>query len=342
MNDLQKAYVVLGLEPGASMESIMRRYKRLIMVWHPDRASTAEHKEFAEQEMKKINNAKDTLTKHFGSGGEHKENNCSCQSPVTEPVNNASHGPGPGYHRDKSDQERRQEEQQAKRRDDERVAREQQQAQASEEEDEIETAEEVADYERVLKDEKLRWRVSLGLVTAFAVLEIFGAFAIGLKGWSHKTVSWWQQTLNTSKPDIPNAVAPGGSPPSQLPPYYDTPTGDRSNWKAEQAQRDEETNKRVGEKRSRDLYLVGLELDKYEKVIEHCKSELSEIAVKLESADISNVEKQKLIARQEFQEKNLRDAEDSLVYYRKKQAAIDVSDAVSGARPPVEGDTVAP
>ncbi|MBX9670693.1 MAG: hypothetical protein K2X93_24035, partial [Candidatus Obscuribacterales bacterium] len=105
---------------------------------------------------------------------------------------------------------------------------------------------------------------------------------------------------------------------------------------------DEETNKRVGEKRSRDLYLVGLELDKYEKVIEHCKSELSEIAVKLENPDMSEVEKQKLIARQEFQEKNLRDAEDSLVYCRKKQAAVDVSDAVSGARPKAEDRTVAP
>jgi curved DNA-binding protein CbpA len=71
MNELHKAYAVLGLDPGSSMESIMRRYKRLIMVWHPDRAPTPDHKEFAEEELKKINNAKDVLTKHFGANGGH-------------------------------------------------------------------------------------------------------------------------------------------------------------------------------------------------------------------------------------------------------------------------------
>ena len=62
MNELHKAYAILGLEPGSTMDSIMRRYKRLIMVWHPDRAPTKEHKDFAEEELKKINNAKDLLT----------------------------------------------------------------------------------------------------------------------------------------------------------------------------------------------------------------------------------------------------------------------------------------
>ena len=80
MNELHKAYAVLGLDPGSSMESIMRRYKRLIMVWHPDRAPTPDHKEFAEEELKKINNAKDVLTKHFGASGGHRATGCECQA----------------------------------------------------------------------------------------------------------------------------------------------------------------------------------------------------------------------------------------------------------------------
>jgi curved DNA-binding protein CbpA len=37
------------------MEAINRRYKRLIMVWHPDRFQNVEGKADAEEEFKKIN-----------------------------------------------------------------------------------------------------------------------------------------------------------------------------------------------------------------------------------------------------------------------------------------------
>ena len=55
MNDLHNAYSVLGLAPGASMEAISRRYKSLVLVWHPDRFPGAQGKLDAEQELKKIN-----------------------------------------------------------------------------------------------------------------------------------------------------------------------------------------------------------------------------------------------------------------------------------------------
>ena len=44
MSDLYKAYSILGLEPGSPMEIIQRRYKRLIMVWHPYRFQNEEGK----------------------------------------------------------------------------------------------------------------------------------------------------------------------------------------------------------------------------------------------------------------------------------------------------------
>lgn len=37
---LQKAYFILGLEPGSDLDKVIRRHKRLIMVWHPDRFPT--------------------------------------------------------------------------------------------------------------------------------------------------------------------------------------------------------------------------------------------------------------------------------------------------------------
>jgi hypothetical protein len=61
-NEVDRAYYVLGLEPGASIDVILRRYKRLVMAWHPDRFPTESGKKEAEEELKKINNAKTTLT----------------------------------------------------------------------------------------------------------------------------------------------------------------------------------------------------------------------------------------------------------------------------------------
>jgi curved DNA-binding protein CbpA len=46
---LKKAYFVMGLEPGAALDKITRRHKRLIMVWHPDRFPTADGKKEAEE-----------------------------------------------------------------------------------------------------------------------------------------------------------------------------------------------------------------------------------------------------------------------------------------------------
>ncbi|MGH2478945.1 MAG: J domain-containing protein [Ktedonobacteraceae bacterium] len=62
---LAKAYFILGLEPGAPLDKITRRHKRLIMVWHPDRFPTEDGKKEAEEELKNINNAKDDLKNHF-------------------------------------------------------------------------------------------------------------------------------------------------------------------------------------------------------------------------------------------------------------------------------------
>jgi curved DNA-binding protein CbpA len=78
MNELQRAYFILGIMHGCSMEAIKTRYRRLAMVWHPDRCATDAQRQFAEEELKKINNAKDLLLKHFESG-EHKASGCQCQ-----------------------------------------------------------------------------------------------------------------------------------------------------------------------------------------------------------------------------------------------------------------------
>ena len=85
MNDLHKAYHALGLEPGAPFEAIKRRYRRLALVWHPDRMVNADGKREADEELKKINNNFEKLRKHFET--QHKSGpSCRCQPAASRPA----------------------------------------------------------------------------------------------------------------------------------------------------------------------------------------------------------------------------------------------------------------
>lgn len=53
-------YAVLGLQPGASLDEVKAAYRRLALIWHPDK--NPENKEAAEKEFKKISKAYQELT----------------------------------------------------------------------------------------------------------------------------------------------------------------------------------------------------------------------------------------------------------------------------------------
>lgn len=79
---LFQSYLALGLEPGTAWETVQKRYKDLIMAWHPDRFLDDKQKLTAEEELKKINAARDKLHRHFRR--EHsKHGPCICQSAAT-------------------------------------------------------------------------------------------------------------------------------------------------------------------------------------------------------------------------------------------------------------------
>ncbi len=54
-------YQVLEVEPSASEEKIKQQYLFLVQAWHPDKFSNAEQKAMAEEKIKEINIAYDTL-----------------------------------------------------------------------------------------------------------------------------------------------------------------------------------------------------------------------------------------------------------------------------------------
>jgi curved DNA-binding protein CbpA len=331
MNDLHKAYAVLGLEPGSSLDSIMRRYKRLIMVWHPDRAPSPEHKEFAEEELKKINNAKDILNKHFGSGGGHKASECECQ-PDQEAGSSTKSSPGgssrgPNYQRTKNTDEKFREEQAAKKRDAERRAHEEQEATAKRAQEQQQKAtqqamQDAVQQQKTLSDEKLRWQISIGIIIAFIGLEVFGSMAIGVKHWWHDFTWKWQNehstsitpsdtNTNTGSSTSTNTDTTSGSA-AYVPPYYQTPGGNPTSWQQEQEQRDKEQKDRDQKQHDQDVYFTKLEIDKWQKSIEHSTTTIADLEAQIANPSVSDYEKQKLQGYQDYQRKCLSDAQASL------------------------------
>ncbi|MGE3553029.1 MAG: J domain-containing protein [Candidatus Obscuribacterales bacterium] len=65
MIDLTPYLNILGLPPDATWDQVEQRYRTLVIFWHPDRVSNPHHKALAEEELKKINNAKDKLKQHW-------------------------------------------------------------------------------------------------------------------------------------------------------------------------------------------------------------------------------------------------------------------------------------
>lgn len=340
MNELHKAYAVLGLEPGSSMESIMRRYKRLIMVWHPDRAPTPEHKEFAEEELKKINNAKDLLAKHLGTGGGHKATGCDCQPEAAKTTGGtrssstgSSAGPGPGYHRTKTAEEKYQEEQAAKQRDSERKAREEEEAKAKRTQEEYQkkttqqSMESAMQQQNALADEKLRGQISVGIIVAFIALEVFGCMAMGAKQWWHDLTWKWQNEHSSSdsgtkSPDIGTNTGTDTSTTPYIPPYDRTPGGNTTTWQQEQDQRDKEKKEREKKQHDDDVYFTKLEIDKQQKIIEHCNSELTNLEIQIADPNVSEYEKNKLRDMRDFRQKNLSDAQAALKIAQDKLASL--------------------
>ncbi|MDQ5968449.1 MAG: hypothetical protein QG625_4606 [Cyanobacteriota bacterium erpe_2018_sw_39hr_WHONDRS-SW48-000098_B_bin.30] len=94
-NEIHKALRDLGIEPGASWDDVAARYKLLVRMWHSDRARP-EDKAVADQELKKINNARDLLKEHYKSAAHVTSGYCRCQPiPVSAEPHPAASAPPP-------------------------------------------------------------------------------------------------------------------------------------------------------------------------------------------------------------------------------------------------------
>ena len=241
---LAKAYFALGLEPGAPLDKITRRHKRLIMVWHPDRFPTDEGKKDAEEELKQINNARDDLKNHFERN--HKASGpCACKpSPGAASQNSnqssarSGSGTGPGPGKRKTTQETNREEAEAQRRSKEReqkaaqeaAEKERQRQEAANASTRQQSTQQAAEQTKLLEDERLRWKVALCIGAAWIGLSLFGWIGTTVKVWWHD-FSWkWQNDHSSSSSSSSSSSNFGSSPSGQqtpqpyVPPYQQAPT----------------------------------------------------------------------------------------------------------------------
>lgn len=70
-------YEVLGLKPSASQDEIKAAYRKLIKQYHPDQYTNNPLKDLADEKMREINAAYDTLTKNGGSNSSSYSNSNS-------------------------------------------------------------------------------------------------------------------------------------------------------------------------------------------------------------------------------------------------------------------------
>ena len=231
---LAKAYSVLGLEPGASLESINRRYKRLIMVWNPDRFPTADGKRDAEQERTQINDARHKLKAHFETG--HKPSGpCACKASAgsapassDETRDRTSQGPGPGKRR--TTQETDREEAEAQRRNQERARRTAEQAAGKDRQQSgaagaasaQQAAPGVVDQSNVFEDERWRWKIARCLGVAWLGLSSFGCIGTSIKTWWHD-VAWQSQQDHSSQLDSSTGHSRPARAHLDVPPYVIPP-----------------------------------------------------------------------------------------------------------------------
>lgn len=252
MIELHKAYHALGLEPGAAFDTIKRRYRRLVLVWHPDRMTSADAKREAEEELKKVNNMYEKLKNHFEN--EHTSGpSCRCKPAAAGPPSNnsqtkttnqqtkSSSSSGP------SEAERKRQEEEATRKrtaERERQAAEAEAAQRATEaaqraQQKYQAAEDAIRSESERKEEVLRWKCTLAVGLTFIALIGYCWIGCAARDLVHWTGKQWDNFQSQFKPRQENPSAPPSySPqaPSQpiepyIPPYEQYPERNPNSWR---------------------------------------------------------------------------------------------------------------
>ena len=295
---LRKAYFVLGLEPGSSLEAINQRYKQLMMAWHPDRWGRAAGKKAAEEEVKRINDAKDKLTAHFNT--RHKLSGpCACKP---QPQSTAQETTNADTQRN---EERRKAEDAARRRQEQANKAFQE---ALEKERQHKEAKVAAAMERE-EQERVRWKITPYLGAAWLALIVF---------------SWcWERTHPYYGVD--NLHSLDSAQDHGIPPVGPVIV------KPDQSDELRRTQEETWIKRSDEVRSAKEEIDKYQRTIDDATKRIAQLEVQLaDPTPMSATQRASLVNYQDMHKKRLSEAQASLLTAQKELASLEAN-----AMPPV-------
>jgi curved DNA-binding protein CbpA len=333
MNELHKAYQALGLEPGALFDTIKRRYRRLALVWHPDRMSSADAKREAEEELKKINNMFEKLKKHFEN--EHTSGpGCRCKPAAAGPPpnnsqkTNTNQNTGPKASSGPTEAERKRQEEEATRKRTEERQRHAEEAEAAQRAAEAaqraqqkhQATEDAIKSETERKDEVLRWKCTLAVGVTFMALIAYCWVGCAARDLVHWTGKQWDDFQSQFKPkQLPAAAPPLYIPqePSQpyepyIPPYERFPGGNPTSWRQFHDEQDLRRKAEKEKQRQQDVYFAKLQVDRAQKTIDHCSHDIVQMELKLADPFVSEFERNKIRQMRNFQQRNLQQAQAEL------------------------------
>lgn len=332
MNELHKAYNALGLEPGALFETVKRRYRRLVLVWHPDRMTNTDAKREAEEELKRINNSFEKLKKHFEN--EHKSGpSCRCQpAPAGPPPpgsQNASGSRGSTKSSGPTEEQRRQEEEATRKRNAERERKAAEEAAtrgaaeaAQKAHEKQQAAEDAINSEAARKEEALRWKCTAAVGLTFILLIAYCWVGCAARDLTHWTGKQWENLQDQFKPkpqapppmEIPSYVPeqPNQSYEPYIPPYERFPGGNPSSWRQFHDEQEQRRKAAEEKQRQQDIYFAKLQVDRAQKAIDHCSHDIAQMELKLLDSYISEFEKNKIRDMRDFQQRNLESAQAEL------------------------------
>ncbi len=311
--DIRKAYLYLGLEAGTELPEILTKYKRSVMVWHPDRAPNDEKwKHEATEELKKFNWAKDILQSHFEGNFHNPAGPCACKSGNAGSTGHAGRSnTGPGR-RAKTTEETTQEEAQAKAKNEERARRaasEQpfQGEQPHEEQGSAQAMHDAMAHERELRDNRLRWRIAIVLGAAYIGLCLFGYVGTGVKAWWH-TFNWERDHAPKQEQPSQSSLAPVAPSPELSPSTNFSPPAQPQD--PEQISLEQEAKK----KHDQDIYFAKLDVDRYQRAVEHGQTLIPELEAKIADPNVSTTDRRQLESYRDFQQRELSKNIDRLNY----------------------------
>lgn len=350
MNEIHKAYQALGLEPGAAFDIIKRRYRRLALVWHPDRMASADAKREAEEELKKINNMFEKLKKHFEN--DHTSGpSCRCKPAAAGPPPNTSHttntnqntGPKTSSGPTEADRKRQEEETTRKRSEErQRQAAEAEAAQRAAEaaqrtKQNHQATEDAIKSESERKDETVRWKCSLAVGATFIALIGYCWVGCAARDLVHWTGKQWDDFQSQFKPKQKAPVDPPSYPPHEpnqpyeqyIPPYEKFPGGNPSSWRQFHDEQEQRRKAADDKQKQQDFYSAKLQIDRAQNAIDYCNHEIAQMELKLNDPFINEFEKNKIRDRLRIQQSNLNtaqsemhDAEEKLKHFNEQSSSF--------------------